>query len=63
MTKEVEVRYNLMECVYESIRNNLTEDEMFSLVFTECNFDETTATDFMTAVVMAKIHYKCITFE
>ena len=51
-------RYNLYDCVSTAISYNLNLEEMFSLVFTECNFKKTTDAGFMLGLLLCGLHYK-----
>jgi len=53
----VEVRYGLLDCLMTAVRYNLTIDEYFSLLFTECNFKETSGREKLLVVFLSKLHY------
>ena len=49
--RNIEVRYNLLDCAKAIISHKLSEEEMLSLLMSECNFDKTTGVEYILATM------------
>ena len=52
--RNIEVRFNLLECVKTAIKHRLSKEEILSLLMTECDFNKTTGVEYILAVVDCK---------
>ena len=52
----IEVRYSLLVCLVEAISNRLEQEEIWSLLMTECNFNNISGFEFTTGMILLKCY-------
>jgi len=58
--RNIEVRYNLLQCIVTAIKDKLSKEELLSAIISECNFDKTTKEEYILAVFICRRYLEII---